>query len=181
MFRRGFRRGAMRRAMQPNVPPMLRRAHELLAAENYPAAAEAFEKLASAGEARGHPKTAQMCLQAGRARILAGQKETGCAHLKRGLGLMAGQPVRLRRAGERVVRELNERGMTAESREIEKWLAAAIPASPTETRMGEAPAKKPMLPTKCPECGGVIRADDAEWIDEITAECDWCGSPVRAA
>ena len=45
MFRRPFRR-AMRPAMRPDVPPLLRRAHELMAAGNYVAAAQAFENLA---------------------------------------------------------------------------------------------------------------------------------------
>ena len=181
MFRRGFRRGMIRRAMQPDVPPMLQRAHELMSNGNYPAAAEAFEQLARAGEARQHPKTGQMYLQAGRARILAGQKDAGFAHLKRGLGLMATHPVQLFRAGNRVVNELNEHGMTAEAQEIAQWLKTSLPVQP-ETRGGApvASTRKPILPTNCPSCGGVVRVDDVDWLDEVTAECDWCGSPIRA-
>lgn len=181
MFRRGFRRGMIRRAMQPDVPPMLQRAHELMASGNYPAAAEAFEQLARAGEARQHPKTAQMYLQAGRARILAGQKETGFAHLKHGLGLMTGHPIQLFRAGNRVVNELNEHGMTAEAQEITQWLKTSLPVQP-DTRGGvpAASARKPVLPTLCPGCGGPVRTDDVDWLDDVTAECNWCGSPLRA-
>jgi hypothetical protein len=170
----------IRRAMRPEIPPMLQRAHGLMASGDYPAAAEAFEQLARAGEARQHPKTAQMYLQAGRARILAGQKEAGFAHLKRGLGLMAGHPVQLFRAGNRVVNELNERGMTAEAQEIAGWLKTSLPAG--SATMGAAPAlaKKPILPTHCPGCGGPVRADEVDWLDDVTAECNWCGSPVRA-
>jgi hypothetical protein len=181
MFRRGFRRGMIRRAMQPDVPPMLQRAHELMASGNYPAAAEAFEQLARAGEARQHPKTAQMYLQAGRARILARQKETGFAHLKRGLGLMTGHPIQLFRAGNRVVNELNEHGMTTEAQEIAQWLKNSLPVQP-ETRGGvpAASERKPILPTHCPGCGGPVRADEVDWLDDVTAECNWCGSPLRA-
>jgi hypothetical protein len=188
MFRRGFRRGALRRAMQPDVPPVLQRAHELMTSGNYPAAAEAFEQLARAGEARQHPKTAQMYLQAGRARILAGQKETGFAHLKRGLSLMAEHPVQLQRAGGRVINELNEQGMSTEAQEIVQWLKTSLPPAPNaigvrpETRSGApvASARKPILPTNCPSCGGIVRADDIDWLDDVTAECNWCGSAVRA-
>jgi hypothetical protein len=167
--------------MQPDVPPMLQRAHELMAAGNYPAAAEAFEQLARGGEARQHPRTGQMHLQAGRARILAGQKNVGFAHLKRGLGLMAAHPVQLQRAGERVVNELKDHGMSAEAQEIAEWLKTRLPVG-TEAR-GGAPvsSRKPILPATCPSCGGVVRADEVEWLDEITAECDWCGSPIRAS
>jgi endogenous inhibitor of DNA gyrase (YacG/DUF329 family) len=41
------------------------------------------------------------------------------------------------------------------------------------------PARKPILPTHCPACGGTVRPDEVEWLDEITAECAYCGSPVR--
>ncbi len=185
MMRRGFRRGLMRQAMRPApvVPPMLQRAHQLMAAGNYAAAAEAFEGLARAGEARQHPKTAQMYLQAGRARILAGQKEVGFGHLKTGLGLMArtGQHGQLVHMGNRVVTELNEHGMTAEATEIANWLKTSLPAAPAGMAAATStPAKKPVLPTHCPGCGGPVRADDVEWLDDVTAECNWCGSPMRA-
>jgi len=182
MFRRPFRR-AMRQAARPDVPPMLRRAHELMAAGNYAAAAEAFEKLAHAGENRQHPKTGQMYLLAGRARILAGQNQAGVQHLKMGLGTMhhMGLYGQLFNAGNRVVAELTERGMTAEAQEISQWLQKNLPASPAGTAASPAPvaARKPVLPTHCPGCGGPVRADDVDWIDDVTAECNWCGSPVR--
>jgi hypothetical protein len=165
---------------------MLQRAHELMSTGNYPAAAEAFEQLARGAEARQHPKAGQLYLQAGRARILAGQKNVGFAHLKRGLGLMTAHPVQLQRAGERVADELKDQGMSAEAQEIAEWLKSSLPVH-GEARGGVTIAatsspqgKNPILPATCPSCGGVVRADEVDWLDEITAECDWCGSPIRA-
>jgi len=183
MFRRGFRRGAMRPGGPPAVPPLLQKAHQWMQAGNYVAAAEAFEELARKGETVTHPKTGQMYLQAGRARILAGQKDAGFAHFKQGLEFMVrmNQPVRLFHAGNRVVTELNEHGMTAQSQEIAAWLKTALPAAPGMTGAASgAPAAKPALPTHCPGCGGPVRADEIEWLDDVTAECNWCGSPLRA-
>ncbi len=182
MFRRGFRRGVMRQAIRTQVPPMLQRAHQLMDAGNYAAAAEAFEDLARKGEAIKHAKTGQMYLQAGRARILAGQNQVGFEHLERGLGYMArmNQHGQLYNAGNRVVSELNERGMTAEAQEIAAWLKTNLPAMPAGTGAAPAPARKPVLPTHCPGCGGPVRADEVDWLDDVTAECNWCGSPVRA-
>ncbi|MBV6394754.1 MAG: hypothetical protein HFACDABA_00321 [Anaerolineales bacterium] len=179
MFRRPLRR-AMRRAARPDVPPLLRRAHEFMAAGNYAAAAEAFETLARAGEARQHPKTGQMYLQAGRARILAGQKSAGFQHLKAGLDALQRMGLRgqLFHAGQRVTAELNQHGMTAEAQELSQWLQTNIPAGMTPAPV-PSPAKRPILPTHCPGCGGPLRADDVEWLDEVTAECAWCGSPLR--
>ena len=183
MMRRGFRRGAMRQAMRQDVPPMLRRANELMANGNYPAAAEAFETLARAAEARKGPKAGQLFLQAGRARILAGQKDVGVGHLKHGLELMArmGMQGQLFMSGNRVVNDLNQAGMTAESQEIAAWLKTVLPAAPAGMgAAASAPAKKPVLPTHCPGCGGPVRADEVDWLDDVTAECNWCGNPVRA-
>jgi hypothetical protein len=161
---------------------MLQKAHQLMQAGNYVAAAEAFEELARRGEAMKHAKTGQMYLQAGRARLMAGQPEVGFAHLKHGLEYMArmGQHGQLFHAGNRAVAELNERGLTAQAQELATWLKTALPAAPAGVGAPAVPAAKPVLPTHCPGCGGPVRADDVEWLDDVTAECNWCGSPVRA-
>ena len=31
----------------------------------------------------------------------------------------------------------------------------------------------------CPSCGAAVRPDEVEWLDYVTAECAYCGSPVR--
>ena len=177
----------MRQAMRQDVPPMLRRANELMASGNYPAAAEAFETLARAAEARKGPKAGHLFLQAGRARILAGQKDIGVGHLKHGLDLMArmGMQGQLFMSGNRVVNDLNQAGMTAESQEIAAWLKTVLPAgigtaASTAPAASSPQAKKPILPTHCPGCGGPVRADEVDWLDDVTAECNWCGNPVRA-
>jgi hypothetical protein len=180
-MRRGFRRGQIRSALRQDIPPMLQRAHQLMANGNFPAAAEAFEALARGAETRQHPKTPNLFLQAGRARILAGQKGIGLDHLKHGLELMArmGLQGQLFMAGNRAVNELNEHGMTAESQELAAWLKTVLPVAPAGLGTA-APTRKPVLPTHCPGCGGPVRADEVDWIDEATAECNWCGNPVRA-
>ncbi|RJP50154.1 MAG: hypothetical protein C4583_11010 [Anaerolineaceae bacterium] len=187
MMRKGLRRGTTPQARQPKIPPKLRRANQLMAAGNYIAAAEAFEQVGRAWETRGVKRSASMFLQAGRARILAGQKDVGIAHLKHGLESVAstGRVVWLAKAGNRVVAELNQKGMTTEAQEIANWLQATIPPTQDVVRgisagMNATPAKKVILPTHCPSCGGSIIADDVEWLDEITAECNWCGNPIRA-
>ena len=44
-----------------------------------------------------------------------------------------------------------------------------------------APAETvhPVLPARCGQCGALIRTDEIEWIDAQTAECAYCGSPIR--
>ena len=181
-MRRAFRR-AMRQGPSQDIPPMLRQAHQMMAAGNYAGAADAFEQLGRAAEARGGPRAGNFYLQAGRAHIMAGQKQIGLDNLKRGLEYMhhMGRHGRLYRAGNRVVNELNQNGMTTESQEIADWLKTVLPAGAAGMVAPAAgPAKKPALPTHCPGCGGPVRADEVEWLDEVTAECNWCGGPVRA-
>lgn len=180
MFRRPFRRPP-RRAMLADVPPLLRRANELMTAGNYAAAAEAFEQLARGAQMRGIPRDAQFFLQAGRCRILTGQVPAGMAQLKQGLTIIAsrGNFQNLQNAGQRAMAELTQRGLSAEAAEIESLLKGSIPAS-FATGRGASPVQPRLLPTSCPACGGPLRSDEVEWIDEATAECPFCGGAVRA-
>jgi len=36
------------------------------------------------------------------------------------------------------------------------------------------------LPTKCPSCGTAIRPNEVKWLDDVTAECQYCGTPIKA-
>ena len=114
------------------------------------------------------------------ARILAGQVALGMPSLKRALEILAErkQFQRLQNAGLRVVTELNERGLKTEAVDIEILLKMNLPATLTsETK--ETPTRKPILPTHCPNCGAALRPDEVEWLDDLTAECGYCGSPAR--
>ncbi|HXQ35620.1 MAG TPA: hypothetical protein VN843_16505, partial [Anaerolineales bacterium] len=84
----------------------------------------------------------------------------------------------LQKAGSRVLTELNEQGFTNEAAEIAAWLKTILPSMPSlETK--EVLTKRPILPTHCPSCGAGLRPDEVEWLDDVTAECAYCGNPVR--
>lgn len=178
-MRRGFGR-PLRRGLAADVPPLLRRANEMLSAGNYAEAASAFEQLARAAEARGGPRAPFFYLQAGRSRVMAGQAAGGVEYLERGLGLfvLRGQQFRASNVGARVVDELNGRGLKREAQQISDYLKQMMPTGEPESA-GMNAAKHPALPTHCPGCGAPVRPDEVEWLDEATAECAFCGSPVR--
>ena len=178
-MRRGFRR-AFRRGLVPDIPPLLQRANQLLAQGDFNGAAAAFEQLAQAAEGRNGPRAPMFFAQAGRARLLAGQSAQGVAHLKHGLSLLAARAQwdQFQRAGQRAIAGLNQHGLSAEAKEIEAYVASNLPKGFTPPAI-QTPARKPILPTHCPSCGGAVRPDEVEWLDEMTAECDYCGSPVR--
>jgi hypothetical protein len=178
MFRRRGQRmfGGMGR---PNVPPMLQRANQLMAAGDYAGAATAYTDLAERAENRFPKRAPFLFMAAGRAAILSGQTKVGVAHLRHGLTIFGSQGrfPRMRAFGQRSIEELKARGLNAEADEITSLLKSILPKGfPAEN---SAPAKRPVLPTHCPSCGAAVRPDEVEWLDDLTAECDYCGSPVR--
>lgn len=171
-MRRIFRRH-IRKTLAQEVPPILQEAIFAFDKGQYGRAGELFEKLAETASARGGARAPIFYLKAGYGRILAGQTALGMPSLRRGLELLAEreQFFRLQNAGRREVTELKERGLDKEAAEIETWL-------PSETSSDE-PGKRPILPTHCPSCGATVLHDEVEWLDESTAECAYCGSPIR--
>src|SRR5512138_3572464 len=119
-MRRMFRRH-IRKTLAQDIPPVLQEAHFAFDKGEYGRAGELFEKIAEAAAARGGPRAPLFYLQAGRARILAGQTSLGMPSLKHGLELLAERKQfrRLHRMGMRVLAELKERGLTQEVSEIE--------------------------------------------------------------
>jgi hypothetical protein len=178
-MRRAFRR-QLRREGPRQVPPILREANLTFDKGEYGRAAELFERIAEGADARGVPRAPLLHLQAGRARILAGQVTLGMPSLKRGLSLLAErrQFHRLHNAGKRIIQELSERGLTNEAADIESWFKIIAPST-SEFETQAPPSKGPVLPTHCPQCGAALKPDEVDWLDNITAECGYCGSPVR--
>lgn len=175
-MRRMFRR-QIRKSLAQEVPPILQEANFALSKGEYGRAAELFEQIARVADGRGGPRAPLLHLQAGRSRILAGQAALGMPSLKRGLELFTQrrQFQQLHQFGTRTVNELNEHGLKKEAAEIETWLKSVLPQMPSF----ETPGKRPVLPTHCPSCGAPLRPDEVEWLDDVTAECGYCGSPVR--
>jgi hypothetical protein len=176
-MRRTFRRH-IRKTLAQDVPPILQEANFAFDKGEYGRAGELFEQIAQTAAARGGPRAPLFYLQAGRARILAGQTTLGMPSLKRAFELLAQQrrPLRLHRVARRVISELEERGLEREAADVESWLNNASFHEPST----DTSEKRPVLPTHCPSCGAMVRPDETEWLDDITAECAYCGSPLRA-
>ena len=118
-MRRMFRR-QIRKTLAPEVPPILQEANFMFDKGEYGRAAELFEHIASGAEARGGPRAPMFYLQAGRARVFANQISAGMEHLKHGLSMFAtsGRIGKAFNNGNRIVIELNARGLQKESKEI---------------------------------------------------------------
>lgn len=175
-MRRMFRR-ERRKGFAPDIPPILQEANMAFEKGEYGRAAERYDRLARVADARGGPRAPLLLLQAGRSRVYAGQAMLGLPSIKRGLELLAerGQLDRVFHVGMRTIADLKERGLEDEATNIEIHLGILLP----KTFSAESESKRPTLPTHCPSCGAPLRPDEAEWLDDITAECGYCGSPVR--
>jgi hypothetical protein len=179
-MRRVFRRHIRKRLAQ-EVPPILQEANFAFDKGEYGRAGELFEKIAETAAARGGPRAPLFYLQAGRARALAGQIALAMPSLKRGLELLAqrGAWERYQEFGQRVIRELKENGFAGESQQLMALLNRNASQAIPSDLASSPPIKRPALPAHCPSCGAAVRPDEVEWLDEVTAECAYCGSPIR--
>ena len=178
MFRRRGQR-LFRGLGRPEVPPMLQRANQLMAAGDYAGAAVAFHELAQRAEDRFPQRAPFLYMETGHAAIQNGQTKEGVAYLRRGLTILASQQrfPRMRVFGQRAIDELKAHNLNAEAEEIASLLNANLPKGIQANQT--ISVKKPILPTHCPSCGAALRSDEVDWLDDVTAECAYCGSPVR--
>ncbi len=173
-----FLGGPLGRRPPGQIPPLLRRANQLMSTGDFAGAAGALEQLARAAEARGGPRAPFFYVQTGRALLMAGQIAPAMDNLQRGLGLFAtrGQFGKVAGFGNRLVAELNQRNYKREAGTLTDYIRTL---APNFSVGGAGSSKHPPLPTTCRGCGAPIHPDEVEWIDEITAECAFCGTPVR--
>ena len=184
MFRRRVPR-ARRRPGRNGHHPLLQRANDLLNSGNFQEAALLFEELAKKALSRNGPAAPHLLIQAGRAKILAKQVPGGMENLKQAFDVLAQKSewMRLIRARSRAVDQLRQNGLEQEASEIEEYLSDRIPDEISDqiNRGPINPISKAiaMLPVSCPGCGVPIRSDQVDWVDEITAECPYCGKIMR--
>lgn len=179
MFRRRTQRIIRRMERREEIPPALQQANRMMENGDYKNAAESFRTLAKGAEEYFPHRAPFLYIEAGRAAILGRDIKSGMANLRRGLTILAdqGRLTRLQILGQRITNELQARGLNAEAEEIVNLLNGNLPSKTSAEPA--TPQKRPSLPTHCPSCGAVVKPDELEWLDEVTAECSYCGSPIR--
>ncbi|QRN83523.1 hypothetical protein JR338_01860 [Chloroflexota bacterium] len=179
-----FRRRPIRPGRRPGdrAKVLLNQAHRLYDEGQYQRAAKLFEELAQGALRRQLPRAPFLFLQAGKAYIYAGNDKYGVVLIKAGLKDLAMHKrwLVLTRVGNQVTAELKDRGLTEASDSIRQWLDEKLAGLKTELPVEGKVVERPILPTKCPSCGGSIDPQMVEWLDGVTVECLYCGSAVRA-
>lgn len=180
--RRPIGRGPGRPASRAKI--LLQRANRMLAEGAYLPAGEHFQQLAEGALRRRIPRAPFLFLQAGRAYLFGGEHKKGVRTLYRGLNLLkdAARWDELYRVGRRTAEDLADRGYEEQAREITEWIDSVIPKNyePSGIQKSADGSRQPVLPTHCPQCGGAIDPKAISWMDKVTGECLYCGSPVRA-
>jgi len=184
MFRKRGLIRPLQRPFSPDIPPAVQRANELMVSGDYNGAAVAFEQLARGAEGRVGPRAPHFFMDAARARFKAGQKSIAMEHAHHALELLASSKrwPAFQMMGENIATFLNKHGMSQEAQEISDYLKATLPSLPANQPGMQSFTRertRSRIPTVCPGCGGPLRSDEVEWLDETTAECPYCGSAVR--
>ena len=158
----------------------LRQAHNLFEQGRFRQAADWFLKLASGAEGLGLDRAPFLYLQAGRARVLATEVDTGLRLLRRGFEMLAegGSTAQLAPLGQRAVAELERLGHPAYADELKGVLADLTELSDWQAASGEAVEER-QLPGKCAQCGANLFPEDLELRGGVPI-CSYCGSPVEA-
>ncbi len=179
-----FRRRPIRPSRRPGdrARVLLNQAHRLFDEGQYLRAGKLFEELAQGALRRQLPRAPFLFLQAGKAYMYAGNEKYGIGLIKAGLKDLAMQKrwLELTRVGNQVTAELKDRGFTEVSDSIRQWLDEKLAGVKFEPPADEKVVARPILPTRCPSCGGSIDPQTVEWLDGVTVECLYCGSAVRA-
>lgn len=183
MFRRRpIRRQPKRRAGRAEM--LLNQAHRLMATGQSIEAAVIYERLARGAAQRGIPRAPFLFVRAGQAYLEGGENPKGFTLIKHGLKLLADASRwgELYRVGHRTLEVLEEKGFSEEKDRLASWLEEVLPEESERAARVKSPkgVKHPVLPTTCPSCGGPVDPAVVSWRDEVTAECIFCGSMIRA-
>jgi len=180
---------------------LLQQANQLLTAGQAGQAAPLFAQLASEHEASQHPRRAAN-LHARAAHAYAdnqnGQLALGQARSALNLFINYRMPLRAPLFFSNITRQMNDHGMQTAAESLRQEYGSRLQGQmggppgmtgPLHRRVaglsGEEPAASSALahgtlPASCPRCGGPVRVSDIHWVDNTTAECDYCSALLRA-
>jgi hypothetical protein len=149
-------------------------------AGNYGGAAPLYQRLAEQAEKKLSPPAPWLHLQAGRSLIRSGNCLPAMKALEHGLSLIisAGSADRAFLVGQQLRELLVELGREDEAGELAQFLRFGLPGYAAYPFSQPAQIGRP-LPETCPRCEGPILLAEVAWRNSHTAECAYCGNPVR--
>jgi len=178
MFRRN------RPAMQNNVfsasqIEVLAKANQLVSTNDSANAAPLYTELARELDSSRPRAAANLHARAAHAYADSGNEPLALAQARTALTLFI-QYRMINRTGvffANITRKLNNKGMKNSANALLNEFGNRVGTLPPQA--AQASAKRGTLPTNCPKCGAPVHSDEAAWIDNQTAECDYCGASIR--
>ena len=160
----------------------VRRAHSLVERGDHANAAQLFERQARDAADRGiYLPAAHLYLQAGRARLLAGESSASEQMLHQGLGILADylNPHRLALSSELLFDDLLNMGQSQLAADLRMWLERTLEKNQTLPvgSAGDHPIRT-SLSIQCPRCNAILRPADLEAWDSTQDICVYCGSLI---
>jgi hypothetical protein len=170
--------------LEANARQDLQRANRLMEIGDFANAAFLYEKLARKVHDLGRPRQAgHLYVQAARAKLLGNQVKPSLEDLQQGLSIFsqAGLWEAFERVGNRAIGELRLQNQPQAAQDLTQWMETMRKDRPSSSELtaSEEPTRR-TLPLKCPSCGATVRSDEVEWVDEVHAACDYCGSMLAA-
>ena len=178
---------------------ILQQANQMMAAGQAVQAAPLFAQLASEHEANQHPRrSANLHARAAHAYADNQNGQLALAQARRALNLFINyrMPLRAPMFFSNITRQMNDHGMQNAAEALRQEYGGRLhgggPAGetgPLHRRMAGLSGEDPAAPsaaahgtlsTSCPRCGGPVYPSDIHWVDNNTAECDYCGALLPA-
>ncbi|MGC1378362.1 MAG: hypothetical protein WA821_19170 [Anaerolineales bacterium] len=181
MFRRIMRQGQQGNQLNAEQMALLVNANQVLTAGKPAEAAPLFTQLAVELEKQQHPRRAANVYARAAHAFADAQNETAAlAQARKALTLFL-QYRMVQRSPvffANILRKMKAHNMNNAASAIQKEYGGQIGVAPVESQAAPS-ARRGVLPTQCPKCGAPVGAD-VNWVDERTAECDYCGTLLRA-
>ncbi len=181
MFRRKRRLNAA--GLPPSMLQQLIQANQLIASGQTQPAAPLFTAIAANLLATNHPRRAANCYaQAAHAYADSHQPDQAVIQAKNALNLFIQYQMveRTPRFFVNITHKLRQHGMIEAAASLEsdfRQQALSLTKPTLDPEEGNRNHRS-RLPPACPKCGAPILSPDAAWIDDTSAECDYCGAVV---
>ncbi|MGA2503035.1 MAG: hypothetical protein ABSG01_02980 [Anaerolineales bacterium] len=181
MFRRIRRAAFQASTINPVQMQSLTNANQLVASGHPGQAAPLFANLAQEMEIAAHPRrAANLHAQAAHAYADSQNEQAALDQARRALNLFI-QCKMINRFPvfyTNITRKLTNKGMKSASETLMSEFGSKI--GPMSANQTPSLPHQGQLPTNCSKCGAPIHKNDANWVDDQTIECDFCGSLIRS-
>lgn len=179
---------AFRIAMQNNSPSVaqievLAKANQMAGAGNPAGAAPLFAEVARELDAPRPRQAANLHARAAHAYADAGRPQMALEQARVALNMFIQYQMVVRTPVfyANITHKFNNKGMTGAATALQNEFGGKVGSLPAQSQGSARPnVRRGVLPTNCPKCGGPIQSDSVSWIDNRTAECEYCGTPIRS-